>query len=204
MKRILVFLVLVVAAGTALAQEERIAAGTALAQEERIAAGSAIAPGKSVLCPHPYNQTFTAGPPAAPAPIVSTFPANVQATIAGSVWNQTTADKHFGHTFRFPSERQCCLITSGRLEVTIKALQTAKPNSGGSSNDAVHVIANGASVTYQQPWLSSGVTVGTVHTVTFQLNAQQLAGGTIGIFVQDDVAVQSAKLTVTGCCIRKP
>jgi hypothetical protein len=193
MKRILVALVLILAAGTALAQQER-----------RAAEAPILPPTKVVPCPFPYSQTFTAPPPATPTPVVSAFPPALQAAIAGSVWNQTAANKHFGHTFRFPSERQCCLITSGKLEVKIKALQTAPKNGSGSANDAVHAIANGAIFASQQPWLNTGVTAGATTTVTFPLNAQQLAGGTISFYVQDDASVISAKLTVSGCCIRKP
>lgn len=194
MKRILWVLLVLLATGTLLAQEE-----------QRIAVPRPIEiPAKTVLCPYPYNHTFTAGPPSAPAPIASEFPATLQAAIAGSVWNQTAANKHFGHTFTFPSERHCCAMTSGRLEVTIKALQGGGPNSATSVNDAVHAITNGAIFASKQPWLNTTISTGTTTTVVFPLTAAQLASGRISFYVQDDSAVLGAKLTVTGCCIRKP
>lgn len=158
--------------------------------------------GPVMPCPYPYNQTFTSGPQA--TPIAAQFPAGLQAAIAGSVWNHTAINRQFGHTFSFPSQRECCLITSGKLEVTIKALQGGGANSSTSANDAVHVIVNGASATYQQPWLTTGVATGDTQPVYFTLTAAQLASGNISIYVQDDSAVVSARLTVSGCCTRKP
>ncbi|HEV7238145.1 MAG TPA: hypothetical protein VGQ36_02815 [Thermoanaerobaculia bacterium] len=193
MKRIAVLFLIVFAASALLAQEGRPAA-----QELQ-----AVPPHPGIVaCPFPYSQTFTNGP--TPTPIKAEFPAALQAAIVGSVWNQTVADKHFGHTFSFPSQRECCLMTSGKLEVTIKALQSAPPNDSASGNDAVHAIANGAVFQSQQPWLTSGVTAGAVKTVWFTLTAAQLANGKISFYVQDDSAVLSARLTVSGCCIRKP
>lgn len=182
-----------------------LAGATLFAQDQRTINPIPVdIPGKPVLCPYPFNQTLTFGPPTAPAPIASEFPATVQPAIAGSVWNQTAVNKAFGHTISFPGERQCCVMTSGRLEVKIKALQGGRVGSATSVNDAVNVYANGQNIAYQQPWLANGVATNTVTTVTFQLSAQQLASGRLSIYVQDDSAVQSIKLTVSGCCIRKP
>jgi hypothetical protein len=157
---------------------------------------------RRVPCPSPYRQVFTNG--ATPTPIAAEFPANLQAGIAGSVWNQTVVHKHFGHTFTFPSQRECCVMTKGTLSVTIKALEGGGPNSSTSTNDAVHAIGNRAIFQSQQPWLNTTITTGATATVTFQIPPAVLASGNVSVYVQDDSAVVAAKLEVSGCCLRKP
>lgn len=191
MKRIVLF-VIVFTASALFAQEAQRA----------IAVPHPVHPVVPVQCPSPYTQTFNNGPTA--TPVVAEFPASLQAAIAGSVWNQTVVNKHFGHTFTFPSQRECCAMTKGTLEVTIKALQGGGVGSSTSVNDAVHAIANGAIFASKQPWLLTGVATNATATATFPLTATELANGKISFYVQDDSAVVSAKLTVSGCCIRKP
>lgn len=159
---------------------------------------------KPVPCPHPYARTLTGGSGAS-TPVLSEFPATYHAAIAGSTWNQTQTDKHFAHTFRFPSPGECCIATGATLRVTIKALNSGQPGGSAANNDAVHVFSGGAVVPglSQQPWLTSGVSAGTVTTVTFQIPANVLATGMVSFYVQDDTAVQSAQLELTGCCLRK-
>ena len=65
-------------------------------------------------------------------------------------------------------------------------------------------LANGAVFMKKQPWLGTTISTGTTATVTFNLTAAQLASGHVSFYVQDDSAVAGAKLTLTGCCIRKP
>ncbi len=149
-------------------------------------------------CPHPTTRTLTI---TTPSPVLSEFPPSIHAAISNSVLNSTKADTAFGHTFRFPIEG-CCVWTRGELRVTIKALQNGPPNGAGAANDAVNVLVGTQNIAFQQPWKTSGVTVGTVTTVTFQLNASQLAGGMLSIYVQDDVAVQGAELILEGCCLK--
>ena len=179
-----------------------LSAATLSAQEEQREAPVKYPPGQ-FPCPHPYSQTFKAPPPATPAPVLSELPANMQSPVAGSQWNQTAINKHFAHTFRFPSERQCCLISKATLSVTIKALQGGPKDSPSSANDMVYVFAGGTVLQSQQPW-KNGVATGTTTTLTFNFTQQQLAGGMLTIYVQDDTAVVSASLNVSGCCIRKP
>lgn len=177
-----------------------------MAQDERApglrADARKLAVSPQPACPNPVKLTIP-GPPAAPAVVLAELPASWQSAVAGSVWNQTAADKHFAHTFKFPSPRECCLMSSGVLTVTIKALQTAPPNSSASGNDAVHVASNGAVVASKQPWLTTGVTAGTQTTVTFPIPANVLSRGLVSFYVQDDSAVVAASLTVEGCCINK-
>lgn len=157
-------------------------------------------------CPHPYSQTLTGGPGGASSPVAAEFPANLQGPIAGSVWSQTQADKHFAHTFRLSGSGECCIATSATLQVTLKALVGGGVGSPTAVNDAVHVFSGGTVVQglSQQPWLSTGVANGATTTVTIQIPANVLATGLVSFYVQDDAAVTNATLTVSGCCLKKP
>jgi len=155
-----------------------------------------------VPCPFPTKLTIPTG--RTPTPVPAQFPPSFQPNLAGSMFNQTAADKHFGHTFTVPVQpRVCCLWNSGVLTVTIKALQSGSAHGAASANDAVHVVNAGAIVASQQPWLTTGVTAGTVTTVTFPIPANVLNTGMVSFYVQDDSAVVSASLTVEGCCLSK-
>jgi len=187
------FLLILLAGGSLLAQEARA----------RPQAGRPYVPALVIPCPFPTKLTIPGGT-TPPAPVLAQFPAAWHPNIAGSTWNQTVADKHFAHTFTFPAQpRVCCLMTKGVLTVTIKALQSAGAGGAASANDAVHVTSGGTVVASQQPWLTTGVTAGTVATVTFPIPANVLSTGMVSFYVQDDVAVVSASLTVEGCCLSK-
>lgn len=155
--------------------------------------------GPAVPCPHPVS-TVIKGSAHPPTPNPADFPPNVG--VAGSVWNQTQADKHFGHTFKFPAPgRECCVWTSATLVVTIKALQGGAFGSSSSGNDAVHLFSQGVSFATQNAW-PSGATTGQTRSLTFNIPANILAKGEFSLYVQDDTAVLSADLTLRGCCLR--
>jgi len=171
-----------------------LAAGSIAAQQERIAES------RPVLCPSPINVVLK-GTASAPAPDPVDLPASFAVT--GSQWNQTAINKHFGHTFRFASYgKECCVITSGTLTVTVKALEGGPRGSSTSANDSVNVISHGTTVSQQSPWLN-GVSTGATQTLTFSIPANVLATGQVSFYVQDDTAVVSADLRLEGCCIRK-
>jgi hypothetical protein len=156
-----------------------------------------------VRCPFPEVLRFPGGTVA--SPVLTEFPPAVRPVIGGSIWNQTVADKAFGHTFRYPvtTPNECCVITSGELIINLKALQTALPGvNGASGNDGVNVYSGTALVVGHVPW-TSGVTAGTVKTVTFPIAATFLTGGLLSFYVQDDTAVTSATLIITRCCLTK-
>lgn len=172
-----------------------LAAGAAWAQEVRPAPGQ-------VACPFPFTVHLSGGPSGPAAPILSQFPAALRPLIGGSVWNQTAADKQFGHTFRFnPMTKECCVITSGLLTLHLKALIGGSGPT--SANDGVNVYVGGVQIGAQTPWTSS-VVAGATRTMTFNLTANNLTSGFVSFYVQDDTAVVSAELDLTGCCIRRP
>ena len=164
-----------------------------------------VDPVKPTPCPHPYTQTLNGGPTGASSFVAAEFPANVQSAIAGSVWSQTQADKHFAYTFRIPGKGECCIATSATLTVTLRALSTGPAGSATSVNDAVHLFSGGAIVPglSQQPWLPGIPPTNPNQTVTIQIPPNVLATGLVSFYVQDDASVTGATLTVTGCCLRK-
>jgi len=176
-----------------------LAAGSAVAQEER-------RPGPPVACPHPVTLVITNPPPVAPAPDPADFGPPLASAVAGSVWNQTAVNKAFGHTFHFPApvRGECCLMTKGTLEVTIKCLQGGPAGSATSANDYVELVQGAASVPGYTPkaW-PTGCSTGAVHNVMINnIPASILSTGRVSFYVEDDTAVLSAKLTLEGCCLK--
>jgi hypothetical protein len=171
-----------------------LAAGAASAQEVR--------PTTGVACPFPFTVHLSAGPSGPAAPILSQFPAGIRPLIGGSVWNQTAADKQFGHTFRFnPLTKECCAMTSGKLTLHLKALVSG-PSNASSVNDGVNVFVGGVAIGGQTPWTPS-VVAGATTTITIPITANNLTSGFVSFYVQDDTAVLSAELDLTGCCVTK-
>jgi hypothetical protein len=168
-----------------------LAAGSLAAQKAPFMDGAA--------CPHPYSTTIK-GNSHPPTPDLADFPPNYGVT--GSVWNQTAADKHFGHTFHFPAQpKECCLMTYGQLVITIKALQGGPFNSPSSGNDGIYLFSAGVRFDSQAAW-PNGAATGQARTVTFNIPANILAKGEFSLYVQDDTAVVSADLTLRGCCLK--
>jgi hypothetical protein len=152
-------------------------------------------------CPFPRTLTVPGGKVA--SPVASDFPVVIRPLIAGSVWNQTAINKAFGHTFRFPvMPRQCCLWNQATLTVNVKALQESPKGGANASNDSVNVYSGGVAIGQQLPW-TNGAHKNDTKTLTFQINAPSLTTGMISIYVQDDTAVVSADLVLTGCCLAR-
>ena len=172
-----------------------LTAVAAMAQEERL-------PAPGVPCPRPVTITIHgASGPATPDPADLT-PALVTAT-AGSQWNQTAVNKGFAHTFHFPAPpRECCLMTSGKLTIRVKALQGGPKASSTSANDGFTLISHGLSISGQAPWNTTGVATGTVATLTFVVPPNVLSQGMVTIYGEDDSAVLSADLILQGCCLK--
>jgi len=184
-----------------------LVAGALFAQEQRQAVpGPPLYPVvPAVSCPRPISQTLTAGPPTAPTLNPADFSGALGNAVAGSTWNQTNADKGFGHSFTLPSPgKECCIWTRATLIVKVKALQAGPAGTNGVSvNDWVQLVKNGASVagSGQQPFVG-GATVGQTATVTIAVPQSVLNSGVVSLYVQDDTAVQSVELRLEGCCLR--
>lgn len=183
-----------------------VSAQTAQAPGRGIVDAEAAAPaGPKVPCPRPIAITLKAPPSVAPALDPADFTGSLGTAVAGSVWNQTTADKGFGYSFHFPFPgKECCLMTRAKLIVHVKALQAGGAGSASSANDWVQIVKNGASVPgfAQQPF-AAGATLNQTATVTFNnIPANLLSNGVLSFYVQDDTAVVSAELRLEGCCLR--
>ncbi len=186
-----------------------LAAMAAQAQTADAPAEARLAPGgQGGACPHPVNITqFKNSGPAQPDP--SQFPAAYQTGglhggLRGSTYNQTVNDKWFGRTFQVPhSDKLCCQYRNAVLVVTYKVV------GGGAANDGTRVywgpgganqiVANGADAA-GHIW-SSPPAIGQTVTHTFVIPANVVAGGKFSLWAQDDTAVVSTRLTVTGCCV---
>lgn len=176
-----------------------LVAGAAVAQ-------TTVVPSRYVAtCPHPFSHTYNAPPPSPPTLDPSDFTGTLGTAVAGSTWNQTKPDKGFGYSFHIPSPKNCCLMQSGWLKVTVKALVPGPTGTSTSANDWVQLVHHGQSVagTGQQPF-ASGATLNQTKTVTINVPASILATGIVSFYVQDDSAVLSAELHVDGCCINAP
>lgn len=76
--------------------------------------------------------------------------------------------------------------------------------SGASAyNDGINVYVGGVQVASARPWPTPPNT-GATSTITIPIPTNNLAGGLLSLYVQDDTAVVSAELDIDGCCIRRP
>jgi len=162
-----------------------LGAGPAKAQAPEAAR---MIPGPAVPCPNPVHSIITR----------PTSPGGQQpATILGT-YNQTSINQSFKDTFTFkPPQGQCCQYTSGVLRVTYKALQGGPPNSSTSANDDAGLMPG------PYPRIFTGaVAAGTIKAnVPYTLTPAMLASGSVTLYVEDDTAVVSATLEITGCCL---
>lgn len=127
--------------------------------------------------------------------------------VAGSVFNQTQSNKHFGHTFQFKAgEGACCQANPGVLTVTYRALTNGTSNkTADAGNDGGGPVRNGVALggSYGYIWPATGVTAGQTVTKSYQIPASWIASGRVSFMAQDDTAVVKATLTVSGCCVHR-
>src|SRR5258706_588232 len=87
------------------------------------------------------------------------------------------------NTIHFPAPpRECCLMTSGKLTIRVKALQGGPKASSTSANDGFTLISHGLSISGQAPWNTTGVATGTVATLTFVVPPNVLSQGMVTIY----------------------
>jgi hypothetical protein len=145
-----------------------------------------VPPGLAVPCPNPVHYVITR-----PTAAGSQQPASLIGT-----YNQPKPDHVFKDTFTFrPPHGQCCQFSRGTLKVTYKALVSGDPNSSTSWNDF------GGLGPHTHMWGPGPVTAGQITTVPYTLTPAMLASGSVTLTVQDDTAVVSATLEITGCCL---
>jgi hypothetical protein len=163
---------------------------------------AAPGPVQGSACPHPVNMTITRNSGAGTI-MAGDYPPAYLAALAGSVFNQTAVNKQFGHTFQFrPGKGACCQYQTGKLVVTYKALRDNPANDGTRvfSNGGANSVLFTGSDAAGHIW-SSSPTAGQTVTRTFVIPAGMVASGHVSLWAQDDTAVTSATLTITGCCV---
>jgi len=160
-------------------------------------------------CPNPIVVTLTRGGSTAATPNIADFPSGA---LTGFAYNQTAANHNFRDTIAFKKpDSKCCQFRPGKLTVVYKALQggTVKPRSGGDAgNDSGGLVHHGASVSGQSGyiWALLQFTGNTVHPgdtvpIVYTVSPSIIASGQVSFAVQDDTAVVSAKLEISGCCL---
>ena len=162
-------------------------------------------PNGHVPCPKPYTLHV----PATPGPVDTSAlpPGHNYQGIGGNQINTWS-----GYTFKLPKPHHCCQAMSARLTVTFKALQGGAHGSPTSANDYWGVTKTGggpvpgntAALIYYPPLLlSQAVTTGYQVTKTFTVTdfSTLNSGGGLGVYAQDDTAIVSATLDITGCCL---
>lgn len=176
--------------------------GTGVAQEARQALGPQPHP---VPCPIPRHVHLTAPLPVVATPVAADFPI-APVVLLEPNFGGTTLNRHFRHTFTFPSpsEKECCQCVDGKNTLTLryKALQGGAAGSATSVNDGVAIYSNGIAVSSQSLY-SGSVTTGQLGTRIIPLKCSWLANNRLSFAVQDDTSVISATLHVDFCCVRK-
>lgn len=163
---------------------------------------------RNVPCPDPQTITLTASAPSAAVVDPSQFPPpqNPEPSFGG-----TTPNRVFQHTFQFKlPQNKCCQCTGVTLTLKLKALQDAldpRHTAANASNDKWYIYKDGKLCGSSYGWVyDSPVSQGTVITKTIQIPCECLVlsdgAGKLTFVVQDDTSVQSATMTVKGCCVK--
>ena len=146
----------------------------------------------------------------ATTPDVADFPND---HLTSTTYNGTHINQNFGDTIHFkkPNSR-CCQFNAGSLTVTYRALQGGCIHSSTSANDAGGLIYHGAGVPGSSgfiPWYwhsiagcKQGVSTGDTVTVVYAVPASIVATGRVSFSEEDDSAIVSATLRVSGCCVQ--
>ncbi|HYW54432.1 MAG TPA: hypothetical protein VE826_10705 [Dongiaceae bacterium] len=149
-------------------------------------------------CPNPVVLKITRGGNTAATPDPVDSPG---IPLAGIAYNQTAFNKVFRDTFHVKTGK-CCEFKDGLLTVTYKALLGGAAGTATAANDGGGVIFHGVSVPGSSgPIWGTVVATGAVKTVQYTVPANVIATGRISFGAQDDSAVVSATLEVSGCCL---
>jgi hypothetical protein len=154
----------------------------------------------SVPCPNPVVVTITRGGTTAATPSAVDFPS---VPLTGYAYNQTAVNHFFRDTIAFKKpESKCCQFNPGKLTVTYKALMGGPAKSATSANDTAGLVFHGASVP-GGGYIFGNLGTGTGQTVTipYTVPASIVASGQVSFSAQDDSAVVSATLEISGCCL---
>jgi hypothetical protein len=171
--------------------------------EPRSVAGQAIAlPGPAVPCPQPISLKLTHGGQGvhtAGQPDPADF-----GSLPGGTYNQTSINQWFRDSFHFKtSNSKCCQFKDGKLTVVYRALQAGPPNSSTSANDDGGVWSGSGLLTGASGGriFPGAVILGQMATFNYVVPASLIASGKVSFAAEDDTAVVSATLEISGCCL---
>jgi hypothetical protein len=181
-----------------------LAATSARSQERKIQPGNEAQLIAKSPCPRPIALTLSATTP-------NVVNADFNATQLGMprAWlNDPGINKGFLYTFQPIRDEKCCEITSAILTVKLRANQAGQAQTGSDAgNDGIAIMFLGSSVPpFSEPVYSSWpFPVGQTATKTWNLTGAALAHlnatHRLSIWAQDDSAVLSATLQLSGCCV---
>lgn len=154
--------------------------------------------------PCPKTIVLKAPPPNSTTPYGPDFPSTPGPQWIEPNFNGTTINRHVRHTFQWNGcKERCCEVQKAKLVVTAKALTNGQSNqSPDAGNDSISIWKNGSVLYWQYLWPNTGVSAGTVTTLTIPIQPSWLDGCRLSFQVQDDTAVLDAKLVATGCCLK--
>ena len=194
---------------TAATADERVAkpdaaalqAEPVLAPAQPDAGPGPVIPDK-VPCPHPLTTTVvSSGVPQGPAAAAGPFPLNIPASSLASGLGDMHSNRTFEYSFKWevPRER-CCEILAARLTMVVKC------HGDIPGNDAWGIYRNhlglyGAPIGWPQS--CNGQTKTIVWNVTPAVLNAMNADNQLNLLVEDDTAVMSAKLEISGCCVTR-
>ena len=168
------------------------------------AAGPEVAlPGRVPPCPHPLSTTIVStGLPQGPAGAGGQFPANIAQASMASGLGDMRANHTFAYTFKWdvPKER-CCEILAARITLVVKCHDDIP------DNDAWGLFRNGAAIysggAIGWPSNCSGQTKTISVSLPTSVVGFMNTDNQLSVLVEDDTAVMSAKLEMSGCCVTR-
>lgn len=168
----------------------------------RVAVPAVALPGAAMPCPQPITLKLTHGGPGvhtAGQPDPADF-----GSLPGGTYNQTSINQWFRDSFHFKtSNSKCCQFKDGKLTVVYRALQAGPANSSTSANDDGGVWSGSGLLTGASGGriFSGAVTLGQMATIPYVVPAGLIASGKVSFAAEDDTAVVSATLEISGCCL---
>jgi hypothetical protein len=181
-----------------------LAASSARSQERKVQPANEAQLVVRSPCPRPIALNLSA---TAPNVVNADFNAT-QLGISRAWLNDPAINKGFLYTFQPIRDEKCCEITSAILTVKLRSNQAGQSKtSSDSGNDGIAIMFLGSTVPpFSEPVYGSWpFPVGQTATKTWNLTGAALAHlnatHRLSIWVQDDSAVLSATLQLSGCCL---
>ena len=162
-------------------------------------------------CPKPVPIVMSRPLPSPPAPIpnqTNPFLSDffTPRPLPPAQYNGTVADRQLWDTFTWKLPSRCCQFLRGTLTIVYKPLKGGhgdqSPQAGDAGNDKLRIYSNGtqllAVLLYPPVNFNSG---GPWQTKTIPITPNMIPNNRLSFIVEDDTAVQSAKIDLYYCCL---